>query len=400
MRLMRRPSRDLLYRKIRIAHVVFNLGTGGLELGLRRLVQGLDPDRYEQIVVSVLKDGNVPGARVFWLDHQPKGYKFLVPEFARLFAQVRPDVVHSRNWSTIEAIAGAWLARVPAIIHCEHGRNADGANGERLRQRLMRYAYYSMADRVLAVSQDLKDYLHTKLHVPANRLRMISDGVDTSEFGPNAAARLVTRRCLNIPESAFVVGTVARFDSVKDLPLLLRAAARLVTRGIDARVLMVGYGPLRPRLEQLAVNLPELRGRVHFTGEVRNVADWLNGFDAFVLTSLFEGTSVALLEAMAVGVPPVVTTVGGNPEIVQDTQNGYCFQPKDEAALAEHLERLARSADLRARLGAASRRRVQEHYALDHLIRRYEQVYLETLGQASVHLQGESHSAVASRGRS
>lgn len=381
MKTKQNDDKDVTGRKIRIAHVVFNLGTGGVELGLRRLILGLDPDRYEQIVVPVMRGVEVPGARVVALNREPTGYKFLVGQFAKLFRQLKPDIVHSRNWPTLEAVPGAWLAGVPAILHCEHGRNANDAQGEPLRQRVMRYVYYSMADRVLTVSEDLKQYLHKTVHVPEKRLQLISDGVDTNEFRADAEARARIRHSFQIADDAFVLGTVARFDPVKDLRVLLRAAEIIVRRGVNAHVMMVGYGPLRETLERESQALPVLQGRVHFSGETKEVVQWLSTMDAFVLTSLFEGTSVALLEAMSVGVPPVVTRVGGNPEVVSDERYGYLIETKDEMGLAVRLEGLAANRELREQIGRACRQRIQERYELNDLFRRYEQVYLEMLGR-------------------
>jgi glycosyltransferase involved in cell wall biosynthesis len=158
---------------------------------------------------------------------------------------------------------------------------------------------------------------------------------------------------------------------VKNQGLLLRAVAKT---GLQARVVIVGDGPEAAALRDLAKSL-DLETRVRFLGHCDDVHRLLPAFDVFALPSLSEGMSNTLLEAMAAGVPPVVSDVGGNCEIVRDGVEGMVFRSDDEAALATQLSKIGADADLRGRLGRASRARVMESFDIRAMVKRYEALY-------------------------
>ncbi len=361
-------------------HVVRNLGAAGTELVVRKVVAGLDPELFDQVILMVT-DYVVepyPQARVITLGHRLKGRDgFLLPEFMRVFARERPHVVHSRNWSTIEAVPAARLAAVPAVIHSEHGRNLDTLHGEPWRRRAFRRLCYRLADRVFAVSGELKQHYVTRLGISASRFEVIPNGVDAQHFRPDPEARKERRKRLGVGEDTLVVGCVNRFDPIKDHATLLRGAELALSRGVDLLVVLVGDGPERSRLERELEVRRGLRNRVVLTGLVNNVAAWLNAFDVFVLPSLSEGMSNTLLEAMAVGLPPVATRVGGNPEVIEADRSGLLFDPRDAEMLATHLNRLAQQIELRRMIGASARERVERCFSVRTMLERYSRLYTE-----------------------
>jgi sugar transferase (PEP-CTERM/EpsH1 system associated) len=362
-------------------HVVRTMATGGTEAGVRKLLSGLSKERFEQTICTLIEDPSsvIPTAiRGICLGRAPDKPAFLVPQLARIFARERPDIVHSRNWATIEAVIAAWVTRVPVVIHSEHGRDLGTMGPQPWRRRALRRFCYGRADRVFCVSHELREYYRQELRLtPTWPFRVIPNGVDTQRFCPNSEARRTIREMLRAGTNTLVVGTVSRLDPIKDHATLLAAAEMACERGLALQLIIVGEGVCRRMLEQALANRPALQGRAHMVGDVNNVADWLNGFDVFVLPSLSEGMSNTLLEAMAVGLPIIATAVGGNLEVVEHGISGLLVQPQRPEEICSKLEQLGSSAALREKLGQNARQRVLSCFSLDRMLKSYEQMYCE-----------------------
>jgi sugar transferase (PEP-CTERM/EpsH1 system associated) len=363
-------------------HVIGTLGHGGLEQGVLKIATGLDPARFEQTICTIWSLDYMPARqdiRVIPLNRSAKNPGFITRDLLSLFARERPHIVHSRNWTSIEAVLAARLARISAVVHSEHGRDVLPLSSEPLRRRLFRRLCYRLADRVFAVSRELKQEFVSALGISPNLFRVIYNGVDTKVFFPSVEQRDTQRRKLGISPNTVVVGSVGRLDAVKDHRTLLQAAETAVNQGSDIYVVLVGDGPQRGPLAQQLQGMPALRDRVIFAGRTFDVAQWLRAFDIFALPSVFEGTSNTLLEAMASGLPVVATRVGGNIELFEENQSGLFFEVGDFQGLAAHIVRLAASPQLRQTLGAAARNHVEEVFPLEKMIRNYGDMYAELL---------------------
>jgi len=171
-----------------------------------------------------------------------------------------------------------------------------------------------------------------------------------------------------------VVGAVSRLAWKKGIRHLLEATPRILEAVPDAHVVIAGDGPLRSELEAQAAALG-VRDRVLFLGSRPDTIALMAAFDVFVLPSVVEGMSNALLEAMAVGRPVVATDVGGNPEVVVDGETGLIVPPNDPHQLAASIQKLLEAPELAAEMGAAGRQRVIERYQIDVMTRRIEELY-------------------------
>jgi glycosyltransferase involved in cell wall biosynthesis len=220
-------------------------------------------------------------------------------------------------------------------------------------------AYQGVADRLLrgltdaaiAVSHSTRDFLVNERSVPAERVRVIWNGAPLEEFAPVPRERaLAVRRGLSLPDDALVVGTVGRLSAQKGHRFLLDATATLLPRRPEARLLIAGDGDLFEDLRGQAARLG-ISDRVVFAGHRTDVADVLGALDVFCISSLYEGTPLALFEAMAAGKPVVSTSVDGCREVLEDGVSGLLVPPADAAALAAALDRAAADPDLRAALG-------------------------------------------------
>jgi glycosyltransferase involved in cell wall biosynthesis len=268
---------------------------------------------------------------------------------------------------------GARVLHVHGYAAADFGRLAARAAGARLvlhehfaDPRMP--AYQAVADRLLrgrtdgaiAVSRSTREFLVRQRFVPEERVRLIWNGAPLEEFAPVPRERaLAVRRELGLAEDALVVGTIGRLNAQKGHRFLLDAAALLLPRRPGARVLVAGDGDLMGELRRQAAALG-IAGKVVFAGHRTDVPDLLGALDVVCISSLYEGTPLALFEAMAAGKAIVSTSVDGCREVLEDGVTGVLVPPADAAALADGLERVLGDAALRAALGrqalAASRR--------------------------------------------
>jgi sugar transferase (PEP-CTERM/EpsH1 system associated) len=376
-------------KRLHVMHVVYCMDTGGTEMTLRKLVAGLDQQRFENTICTIASPArleHIPGVRSISL-RRGSGSKFLVPQFVRLFRHERPDVVHSRNWGAIEAVVAAKLVRVPRVIHSEHGRDINTMHGDPWRRRMLRRLCYRLADQVFTVSNELREHYAKQLLIPVERMHVIPNGVDSNRFRPSPA-RARMRSHLALADDLVVLGTVGRLDPVKGYATLLNAAEQLLQAGVNLKVVIVGDGPEREQLQERASGSHVLRDCVIFVGKVANPEDWLNAFDIYVLPSLSEGMSNSLLEAMSTGLPCVVTRVGSNPDLVEEGKSGFLVNAGDASAIAERIQRLEADPKLRQKFGEAARHRADLLFSLRSMVENYSRLY-------AVNAQEQSASHVA-----
>jgi L-malate glycosyltransferase len=295
-----------------------------------------------------------------------------VPALARLLRRERPDVFHAHMSSPVAckwALAAAALARVPAVLGTVQVGQYEPPNRSAAWQlRLLA----RRVDRYLAVSREIADELVERLGWPAAKVEVVYNAVDLSRFEVTAPPGL--REQLGGSEARPLVLTAARLDPQKGHRVLLEAAARLP----EAIFLLAGEGPERERLEGLAAELG-VAERVRFLGRRDDVPQLLAACDVFALPSLYEGSSLAVLEAMAAGKAVVSSAIGGTEELVEDGISGLLVPPGDADALAKALRRLLGDAGLREELAARARERVAGEFTREGMGARVEAVYRELL---------------------
>ncbi|MEZ5320110.1 MAG: glycosyltransferase, partial [Vicinamibacterales bacterium] len=209
-------------------------------------------------------------------------------------------------------------------------------------------------------------------------IEVIENGIDPERYEP-AGDRDALRARLGLAASRRYVAAIARFHPVKDHAMLLRAFARVAAERADADLLLVGDGPLRPALEAQVASLG-LERRVRFLGVRHDVPDLLAASDVFVLSSVSEAASITLLEAMATGLPVVVTEVGGNPEIVRQGVDGRLTPRGDAEAFSAALTAVLADPAGAREMGRNGAARVREVYRLDRTIARYDALYRALAG--------------------
>lgn len=232
-------------------------------------------------------------------------------------------------------------------------------------------------ERVICVSHDLYETCLAE-GVPAARCVLLENGIDGDEYRRRSPVG-EAKAALGVPGDSLLIGAVGRLAPEKAFDVLIRTLPDLLAAGVNARLVVVGEGGDRPRLEALAADLG-VRDRVLLPGWQSDVRAYFEAMDVFALSSLREGLPNVLLEAMALEVPAVATRVNGVPRVIQDGRNGSLVDPGDQAALTAALLRLARDADLRDAFRRAGRETVETRYSFATRMGRLRQLYDDLLG--------------------
>ena len=373
-----------------VVHVVHRFDTGGMENGMVNLFNAMPPERFRHAVVS-LADYTDFRQRItaqpvdfFALNKQP-GHDFSwVPGLWKLLRRLKPDLVHTRNLSTLEAQFVAAAAGVRHTVHGEHGRDVFDLHGQNRKYNLLRRAAQPFVSHYIAVSRDLAGWLRDTVRVPERKIHQIYNGVDCKKFHPRTLDRPAVLPPGFAATDSVVVGSVGRMAEVKDYPALTRAFIRLVQDHPEAkrrvRLVIVGKGAARqPCLQSLSeAGLSEL---AWLPGERHDIADIMRALDVFVLPSLNEGISNTILEAQASGLPVIATRVGGNVELVEDDIDGSMVAPGDVAGMAQALLRYLQDPARIARQGGEARRRVEARFSIPAMAEAYGAVYEQALGR-------------------
>jgi sugar transferase (PEP-CTERM/EpsH1 system associated) len=368
-----------------VLHLVYRFDTGGLENGVVNLINHMPVSAYRHAVVALTEVVPAFAQRIHREDvtmislHKTPGHSLkLYPRLQRLFAHLRPAVVHTRNLAALECQVPAAFAGVPVRVHGEHGRDVDDLDGTRRRYQWMRRAYRPFVHRYVALSRDLAGYLNEKVGVPESRIAQIYNGVDIERFSARSVVRGTVDGGPFTEPHLFVFGTVGRMQTVKAQTVLAQAFIRALQLrpGLRdrLRLVMVGEGPLRAEAQALL----DSAGVGHLAwlpGERSDVPNVMRSFDCFVLPSLAEGVSNTILECMASGLPVLATHVGGNAELVMSGTTGELVAAGNVEALAEGLLLLSADPARALSMGRAGRARVEQHFSLPAMVGAYQALY-------------------------
>ncbi|MFO1008260.1 MAG: GT4 family glycosyltransferase PelF [Planctomycetaceae bacterium] len=354
----------------RICHVSMTLLTGGLERLLVEFGRHHDAQRFDLRFVSLAELGppadelRQMGFSVESVDLPQRGKLAALRSLRNILQRDRVDIVHTHNTYAhfYGTVAASW-AGVPYVINSQHGRGC----GPRAKDKLLFRLANLKAARVVGVSEDAAALCRGEDPWAAGKTQVIWNGIDTSRFvyrGPAAAP---------------VAISVARLSPEKDFPTLLQAVSLVVRDVPDFKLMMIGNGAERAKLEALAGSLG-ITSNVDFLGERKDVPELLAQAGFFVSSSKSEGISLTILEAMAVGLPVVTTRVGGNPEIVLEGETGYLVPDQNPEALAAAMLKMLSQREVWPAMGERGRQRVEQQFEIRTMIRQYEELYTEVLG--------------------
>lgn len=348
--------------------------TGGSERQFSLMAKALRQRGFSLLIGCIQKNGPFQSG-LGEITEFPCGGSLYAPEswasrihLARFLRHRGIKIAHAFDlYSNLMLIPAARLAGVPAVLGSHRQIGVCFRPSQLRAQALGLRLSHRVVCNSRAAAQSLFDQ-----GLPQRKIEVIPNGLPSDVFAPAAPA---------LPQSPekLRVGMVARMNNpVKNYPGFLHAAARLAPKFPQLDFVLVGDGPLRPELEQLAKSLG-LEGRALFLGDRRDIPAVLASLDVSVLNSFSESLSNAILESMAAGLPVVATHVGGNSDLVGEGETGFLIPSDDEAALAGAIERLVAQPDLRAAFGRKGREIALANYSMDSIADRYVELYLRLL---------------------
>jgi glycosyltransferase involved in cell wall biosynthesis len=358
---------------LRVMFIITSMHVGGAEMLLSDLIRRLDKTRVVAELCCLKERGTLGDTLAEQIPVHAnllaKKYDLrLLSRLTRLLCQRQIDAVitvgagNKMFWGRL----AARRAGVPVIICALH------STGWPHQITWLNRRLTNITDAFIAAAQPHARHLVHSERLPAPRVWVIPNGVDTDRYRPSRPDSKI-RAELGISSGAPLAGIVAVLRPEKNHEFFLQVARRVRHEVPDAHFLVVGDGPRRGDLESLARQL-ELSKCVHFLGQRTDVPDVLNLLDVFVLTSRMEANPVSILEALASGTPVVATRVGSIGETVLDGRNGYLVEPGDASSMATRLAELLQDPARARQFGSAGRRHVVQNWSLERMVSGYQEL--------------------------
>ena len=365
--------------------LVNNFDVGGLENIVLSLLNNLDDKRFQLYVVCLNGEGaqfnqvSIPADRCLVLNKRLVNLGFgsvdlfSLHKIHKFIVKNRIQLIHAHNAAPLiyAGFGRLFLKKRPLILYTEHNQIYSASN---LSRRKFKY-YINYADHIVAISRNLQNELEKTYKVRCP-ITLIYNGIDGTRFLDTSLSTV--RRELGIAEEKTVFGCGVVLSTQKGLEFLLNAVYLVKDQIKDAQFVIAGDGPLREQLEMQVKEL-QIADFVQFIGYRSDMPAVIQALDVYILPSLWEGLPLALIEAMAMGKPIICTSVGGNPEIVLDGENGLVVHPGKPVPLSEAILKLSCSAAERNRISLNNRSRFEEHFSQAAMIDGHEALYEKLL---------------------
>lgn len=370
---------------IRVAHLIHSPQIGGSEMVAAQICSNLDRSLFDPIFLmlnpgfgqmpEIMEKRGIPYGNL----RRTRRTRLLGPVLpAMLLRRLKIDILHVHHVAFFLQIhRAARLAGIPIVCLTEHDV-LSATKTVKLAQGCVFAA--KTAGFFSVVSQHIADHLVRKLDIPKSRLTVIPNGIDTNRFTPAGSPKIL-RELLPRGFNGKVILSVGRLAPEKDHANLLKALARLKNNGTDAfHLILVGDGEEKQRLQD-RIGKDGLAGRVTLAGMRTDVDLLLPGANLFILSSKTEGLPMALLEAMACGLPVISTDVGGVSEVIDHGRTGLLVPSSDPAALAAQIGSILGNRQFATRLGLAARQIVEKNFSQNKMLDQYSTLYLNLIGK-------------------
>jgi len=354
----------------KVVHLVYSFGCGGLEKVIVNLINRSTQYNVEHIIISLTNDISMSAQfdhtiKVITLDKQSGNELTSHRKLFALLKEIKPQVLNTYNFGTLEYHITAKLARVPRLVHSDHGRGGDDPQGKnKLHNLFRRFVSYFLSGYVV-VSYDLFNWIENSIKVNKKKLLLIFNGVEVNPDGINQ------KQC---EPSTFV--TIGRLDPVKNQTLLINAFAKALNDFDEfkyCQLNIVGEGPIQAQLNEQIKSLG-VESSIHLLGYKDNVSEILEGSDVFVLSSIYEAMPMTILEAMANKTPVICTDVGGISKFIS-SKEAWFVETNNVTALANKMREVKKTAVERNNRVETAFKLVDENYSLKYMVERYMSLY-------------------------
>jgi glycosyltransferase involved in cell wall biosynthesis len=365
---------------IKVCYVISSLTKGGAERQLYELVKGINRKSFEPMVICLTQGGywskEIQKLNIQVIELQRRKKR----EFTRLFKLIRllkvtkPDIVHTYLFSANSyGRVAAIIARVSIIIASERSAVEKGMDTNRLRLYIDKLLS-KFTDAIICNSHKASYNLIENYSYNSNKVFTICNGISAPPFVDDVESKV------NKKSKTKIIGIIGSLYYHKNHKLFLDMV-RIILDTYDnknIKFLIIGAGPLKDELERYSKEL-DIAEYVQFKGMRHDTIELLHSMDIFILTSLYEGMSNAIMEAMASKLPCVVTGVGGNSELVEDGKTGYVLPQNDSLLLSSKVIDLIKNEDLATKMGLAGYDKINKEFSITNMVKKTEEVYLKLL---------------------
>ena len=362
--------------RLKILRIVNELTLAGLEVGIGNIVLNLNREKYENVLVCIKnRDKNyvLPGIKVYELNKK-KGLGLSLPlKISRIIRKEKPSVLQMHNADPFQqGMLASLISNVPIKIYIDH--NSFEAEKSKKAVLLDRFLARRL-NSVVAVSEEVKRRIVSQFSIQPEKVKVILNGTDLKKFNKNFNSAKIKKE-LGLKKENKIITIIAGLRPVKDHISLIKAFSYVVQKEKNAKLLIVGEGDTKIKEGILnEIKAGKLNNNVCMLSLREDIPEILAITDVSVLSSLSEGTSQTIMESMAASRPVVATNVGGNCVLIEDGKNGLLVPPKDPEEMADAILRLLGNKKLRENMGREGKKRVQEYFNINRVVKDYEQLY-------------------------
>lgn len=354
----------------KVLHLVYSMGCGGLEKVIVNLINASKDYPCEHIVVTLtpdhelisLIDGKVS---VYCVDKKPGKDLHCHWRLFKLFRKLRPDVINTYNFGTIEYQMVAKLAGIRLGVHSDHGRGGDDALGKNKRNNAIRRFMSRFIDFYVVVSKDLYSWVKNDIRIKSKQIKIVQNGVALENYSKRLSST-----------TTFTFCTVGRLDEIKNQTLMIKAyhqALNTCPELLATKLQLVGDGPMREALKALVASL-QLEKNVEFMGYREDIANILSKANAFILSSNYEAMPMTILEAMASHVPVVTTDVGGIRHFISDQEAAFVESGNEQLLAQQFIDLYQHPESYQTKINNAYKL-VSDKYSLQSMCKVYMDIY-------------------------
>lgn len=362
---------------IKVCYIIGQLAIGGAEKQLYELVKGIDKKIFLPIVISLSQNGfwsieiQKLGIEVIELERRKNKEIKRLLHLIKLLWQIKPDIVHTYLFSANSyGRVAAILNKSPVIISSERNLPEIGKD---------KTTYQVYIDKVLSF---FSDAIICNSKIAADVLVKVHKYDKKKIFIVHNGISIVSSNISYKEKHEFIIGTVCRLSPQKNLKMFLNMAKSLTYYKNNLKFMIVGDGPMKQELVDYSIKLG-IGDKVNFCGEQKNIHTFLEKMNLFVLTSLYEGLSNSIMEAMLYGIPVVATDVGGNRELISDGETGFLCPPDDIDDLVKKVMYIIDNPQEAQRIGENGRNKIINEFSSNMMVKKTESIYLRLLDKNS-----------------